>query len=128
MVILGVVAALVGGAGRRRTRLPGLPGRDRIALVLIGSVVLAGFVLEGMRIAMTGFPEGAAWAFLGSAVANVFGRGGYLVNLYGYVWYIHAALAGAFIAYIPFSRLSHIIVGPLILAGNAAGEHRHGRA
>jgi nitrate reductase gamma subunit len=98
-------------------------------------MVLVGFVLEGMRIAMTGFPEGAVWAFLGYAVAKLFGQVGYLVNLYGYVWYLHAVLAGAFIAYIPFSRLFHIIVGPLVLAGNVARDRQdvardrqHGRA
>jgi nitrate reductase gamma subunit len=120
-----------------------------MALILIGGMVLVGFVLEGMRIAMTGFPEGAVWAFLGYAVAKLCGQGGYLVDLYGYVWYLHAVLAGAFLAYIPFSRLFHIIVGPLVLAGNAvrdrqdavrdrqdaardrqdaAREHQHGRA
>jgi hypothetical protein len=32
-------------------------------------------------------------------------------------------LTGAFIAYIPFSRLAHIIIAPVVLALNAAGKH-----
>jgi nitrate reductase gamma subunit len=104
-----------------------VPNQDRIALVLIGGIVLVGFVLEGMRIAMTGFPGGAEWAFLGSGIGELFSQGSCLVNLYGYVWYLHALVAGAFIAYIPFSRLLHIVIGPLVLAGNAASEQRHGR-
>jgi nitrate reductase gamma subunit len=39
------------------------------------------------------------------------------------VWYIHAILTGAFIAYLPFSRLMHIIIAPVVLAINAASDH-----
>ena len=109
MVILGMHCGV--GSGSQKEGIlscPICPNQDRIALTLIGGMVLVGFVLEGMRIAMTGFPDGAVWAFLGYAVAKLFGQGGYLVNLYGYVWYLHAALAGAFLAYIPFqSVVSH---------------------
>jgi nitrate reductase gamma subunit len=125
MVILGTVFALLRGAKRRRAQPPDLPNQDRIALILIGGIAVVGFVLEGMRIAMTGFPGGAEWAFLGYTISSLFGQGGYLVNFYGYVWYLHALLVGAFIAYIPFSRLLHIIFGPLVLAGNAARERNH---
>jgi nitrate reductase gamma subunit len=128
ILILGIALALVRGARKTRIRLPDLPSQDRIALTLIGGIVLVGFVLEGMRIAMTGFPGGSEWAFLGYGIGEFFSQGSRLVNIYGYVWYLHALLTGAFIAYIPFSRLLHIIVGPLVLAGNAAREHGHGRA
>jgi nitrate reductase gamma subunit len=46
-----------------------------------------------------------------------------LVDVYGYVWYIHAVLTGAFMAYFPFSRLMHIIIAPLVLTINAASDH-----
>jgi len=125
LLILGMVLALIRGARGRRTRLPDLPNQDRIALTLIGGVTLVGFVLEGMRIAMTGFPGGAEWAFAGYGIAEVFGQGSHLTNIYGYLWYLHALLAGAFIAYIPFSRLLHVIFAPLVLARNAARESKH---
>ena len=108
-----------------RTRLPDLPSQDRIALVSIGGIVLVGFVLEGMRIAMTGFPGGAEWAFLGYGIGELFSQEGYLVNIYGYVWYLHALLSGAFLAYLPFSRLLHIILAPLVLTMNATSDDRH---
>jgi nitrate reductase gamma subunit len=46
-----------------------------------------------------------------------------LVNGYGYVWYLHAILTGAFIAYMPFSKLVHIIISPFVLLANAVGRH-----
>jgi nitrate reductase gamma subunit len=126
MITLGMVLALVRGAGRKKSQLPDLPSQDRTALLLIGAIVVAGFALEGMRIAMTGYPEGSQWAFIGYGLSQVFGNQGSLVNSYGYVWYAHAILTGAFVAYIPFSRLLHIIIGPLVLMGNAMSGHKKG--
>jgi nitrate reductase gamma subunit len=125
ILLLGIALALIRGARRNRTQLPDLPNQDRIALTLIGGIVLVGFVLEGMRIAMTGFPGGAEWAFLGYGIGELFSQGRYLVNLYGYVWYLHALLSGAFLAYLPFSRLLHIIVAPLVLTMNVPSDDRH---
>jgi nitrate reductase gamma subunit len=36
---------------------------------------------------------------------------------------VHAALTGAFIVYLPFSRLLHIILSPVVLALNAGTSH-----
>ncbi|MGE5840071.1 MAG: hypothetical protein ACM34H_09050, partial [Deltaproteobacteria bacterium] len=83
-----------------------------------------GFLLEGMRIAMTGFPEGSLYAFLGYGIARLFFGSSSPVIAYGYVWYLHAILTGAFIAYVPFSRLLHIVVSPLVLMGNAASREK----
>ena len=132
VLALGIALALIRGAmqsaaqrtGQKNSiQLQDLPKQDRVALTLIGGIVLVGFVLEGMGVAMTGFPRGAEWAFLGYGIGLLIGQSNQLVNLYGYVWYLHALLAGAFIAYIPFSRLLHVIIAPLVLAGNAAREH-----
>jgi nitrate reductase gamma subunit len=123
MITLGIVLALVRGAVRKKTQLLDLPSQDRIALLLIGAIAVVGFVLEGMRIAMTGYPEGSQWAFIGYGLGQVFGNQGPIVNSYGYVWYVHAILTGAFVAYIPFSRLLHIIIGPVVLVGNVTGQN-----
>lgn len=123
MVILGLALAFVRGLHRQSKRLPGLPGQDYLALALIAAIVFVGFLLEGMRIAMTDGPPGSEYAFIGHAIGSVFSRPEGLTNIYGYFWYVHAILAGAFIAYLPFSRLIHIIMAPLVLAMNAASEH-----
>ncbi|GAF79052.1 unnamed protein product, partial [marine sediment metagenome] len=75
------------------------------------------------RIAMTGRPENAAYAFIGFGIGRLFSDPSGLIDVYGYIWYIHAILTGAFIAYLPFSRLSHIIVAPMVLAANAMFRH-----
>lgn len=122
-VLVGVCAAIARGIATRRQRLPGLPGQDHAALAVIGSVVVIGFVLEGMRMAMTGVSGRAA--FLGYIISGAFTAGPALGRAYGYVWYLHAALTGAFVAYLPFSRMFHILVAPMALAARAVRRGRH---
>lgn len=124
ILLAGIVFAFIRGL-RRSERLEGLPDQDRIALSLIGGIVLIGFMLEGLRIAMTGFPEGSSYAFVGFALGNIFNVISDTGNYYGYIWYLHAILTGAFIAYLPFSRLLHIIMAPFVLAMNAIRQAEH---
>lgn len=122
MLIAGIVLALIRGAKRRQTQPADFSGQDRLALLLIGAIVVVGFILEGMQIAMTGYPPESAWCFVGYFI-GIFCAGLSLTGVYGYIWYLHAILTGAFIAYIPFSRLAHIIIAPVVLALNATGKH-----
>lgn len=85
---------------------------------MIGLIVLVGFILEGLRIAMTGWPGGAGWAFLGYTVSLMFKGMTGLTEFYGYGWYTHAILTGAFMALIPFTRMAHIITAPIVLIIN----------
>jgi nitrate reductase gamma subunit len=123
MILLGVIFAFLRERASRADRPAGLPAQDRWALGLIGGIVGIGFILEAMRIAMTGWPAGSAYAVIGYAISHLFSGMTALVDVYGYVWYIHAVLTGAFMAYLPFSRLMHIIIAPLVLTINAASDH-----
>lgn len=123
MVLTGVLLAFARGLLQDMKRAPGLPGQERLALGLIASLVAVGFVLEGMRIAMTGAPQGAEYALIGYWLSGFFTDAAGLTGLYGYVWYLHAALTGAFVAYISFGRLGHVIVGPIVLAMRGAERH-----
>jgi len=116
ILIIGVALAYARGAGRKDSGIPGVPGQDRLGLGLIAAMALMGFLLEGMRIAMTGSPAGSAYAFLGYAISRIFAGRPSIVDFYGYFWYAHAILTGVFIAYLPFSRLFHIIIAPWVLA------------
>jgi nitrate reductase gamma subunit len=127
MVIVGVGLAFIRGYASRAGQAPGQPKQDRIALALLAGIVVLGFVLEGMRMAMTGYPEGSAYAFLGHAISQFFKNAPGVTGAYGYFWYVHAVLTGAFVAYLPFSRLAHIITAPLVLAMNAAMDRDHGK-
>ncbi len=126
MIILGAVFAYFRGRQQRSGQVPDLPLQDVLALGLIAAIVIVGFLLEGMRIAMTGFPDGSCYAFLGVAIGRLFFSTASLINVYGFIWYLHAILTGAFIAYIPFSRLLHIIISPFVLMGNAARKEEKG--
>ncbi|HMD72114.1 MAG TPA: hypothetical protein VKF41_12255 [Bryobacteraceae bacterium] len=126
LVVVGAVAAMARGIARRRERMPVLPKQDHAALGLIGGVVIVGFVLEGMRIAMTGVTWGASGAFIGYPISRLFAGWRALTGVYGYVWYMHAILTGAFAAYLPFSRMFHILVAPVSLAVRGAKHGGHG--
>jgi nitrate reductase gamma subunit len=123
MILVGVALAFGRGLINRKGRPQGLPEQDRLALGLIGAIVIIGFILEGMRIALTGYPPGSAYSSIGYGIGLLFSAPRGLVEVYGFVWYIHAALTGAFIAYIPFSRLLHMIIAPVVLAMNACNGH-----
>ena len=125
MVLLGVVLAFIRGTIKQHNETNGLPEQDRLALGLIAGIVVIGFFLEGMRIAMTGCPGGAWYAIAGYGISMLFSEALDLTGVYGYIWYIHAILTGAFIAYLPFSRLLHIIVAPVVLAVNAVSRNGH---
>ena len=118
-LIAGVILAV--WRGRRGPQpLPHLPARGHLATVLLAAVVLAGFWLEGLRIALTGFPPGTNFAVAGRTVAVLCARLPHLDILYGYCWYLHAALWGAFVALLPFGRMRQILTAPLAIALTAA--------
>jgi nitrate reductase gamma subunit len=126
LVLVGVAGMIVRRIQAKSSgSLPGLPAADWPAYALLGSIMIVGFILEGMRMAMTGSPAGAPWAFVGDAVSRML-TGLELTGIYGYVWYLHAILTGGFVAYLPFSRMFHMIMAPVVLALNAATDHRTG--
>jgi nitrate reductase gamma subunit len=128
MIIVGAAVAVLRSAFTQSSKLPALPRHDRLASGLLGAIVGVGFVLEAMRISMTGYPPGSAYAFVGDAFSRFFFGVSELEDIYGYVWYIHAVLTGVFVAYLPFSRMFHIVLAPVVLALNAAADskqHRH---
>ena len=125
VIFAGIAMAYVRGGDADRNRTPGLPAQDRLALGLIGGIVLVGFILEAMRIALTGVGPMASAAFIGYPMSFLFSGMTHLSGVYGYVWYLHAILTGAFIAYLPFSRLMHIIMAPVVLAMNAVEDKHH---
>jgi hypothetical protein len=76
-----------------------------------------------MRILLTAIPLPAALAsFMGYPVSLLLGLFSIRWEaVYPYGWYIHAILTGALIAYLPFSKMFHILVSPLVLLIKAAG-------
>ena len=127
LVLLGVALILLRKyVLESEDKIKGLPKADWPAYSLMGSIFIVGFILEGMRIAMTGSPEGSQYAFLGYIISRLF-VGADLTSTYGYMWYLHAILTGAFVACLPFSRMFHMIMAPITLALNAGSQQHRWR-
>ncbi len=91
--------------------------QDNLTLLIIGLLTLSGFALEGARIYVTGVPgEVACYSFVGYSVAKAWGAfSSDAQRAYGILWYVHGAMWAAFLVYLPFSKLRHIITAPLNL-------------
>jgi nitrate reductase gamma subunit len=125
LVIVGAVLAIVRRYVTKDKQLI-TGGQDTVAIALIGSIFLVGFIVEGARILTTGLEFGlAAFSFVGYLVSLVLG----LVPVdwgvvYGWLWYIHAGLVAALVAYLPFSKFIHVLISPIVAAFNSALEAR----
>lgn len=127
MLLVGSAIAM---AGRKKSSSEAIasslpePGWGMPLLIFL--MVLDGFILEGLRIAMTGWPEGSGWAFSGYGISLMFNGMTGLADVYGYLWYSHAILVAVFIALIPFTRMIHIITAPIALVFNALSREEDG--
>ena len=128
--ILGVVAifGLLLAAFRRYVLRPKRlesTADDAITLVALLVILLTGYFLEGLRMAAAG-DQWALWTPVGLVIAKWFGAtlgaGGALapatIGLAGiemwhrYLWWFHMLLAVGFVAYMPYSKLFHIVLAP----------------
>jgi len=88
---------------------------DAIVLLLIAGIIVTGFIIEALRISVTWQQTPwEVWSFVGWTLAKAFtGVGPESAKaMHKWVWWIHTAFALGFIAYIPYSRLMHIITTP----------------
>jgi len=89
---------------------------DLIALILILFIVMSGLFLEGLRLSVIG-KDTQAWAPAGKALAaliNSMDMNNSSKSLLAMILFrFHFFLVLGFIAYIPFSKLFHIISSPL---------------
>jgi len=128
VLLLGLLAALV-----RRYLLP--PERwisvsgDGVMLAILALSVASGLLLEGLRLAGTGWQAGLRWP-VGTAVAQgldwtqwprqVWDR------LYPAMYLIHAGSGIGLVAYLPFSKLIHVFASQIttFAAGRASSQAR----
>ncbi|MDP2853605.1 MAG: heterodisulfide reductase-related iron-sulfur binding cluster [Smithellaceae bacterium] len=118
LVLIGVIIALDRRFVQKPDRL-GYKGEidntpdDVIVLLLIGAIIITGFIVEALRIYVTN-PPWEVWSFVGWLLSRTF-TGIELDTariLHQLTWWLHAVLGLGFIAYIPYSRLLHIITTP----------------
>ncbi len=113
-ILLGAVWAVVQRFAIRPAHVAA-ETEDNIAIGLLGALAAAGFLATGARLLLTQVPpETAVYSFIGYPVSIVLSvlpidwRSGYPV-----LWYLHAVLGAAFIAYLPFGKMRHIFNVPL---------------
>jgi Fe-S oxidoreductase/nitrate reductase gamma subunit len=117
-VLVGVILAAARRYVTRPDRL-GYKGQgdntadDAIVLALIGSIIVTGFIIEALRIHVTN-PPWEVWSFAGYALAKTFAGMDFDTarTSHKLMWWFHTFLSLAFIAYIPWSRLLHIVTAP----------------
>ncbi|NIO15759.1 MAG: 4Fe-4S dicluster domain-containing protein [Deltaproteobacteria bacterium] len=113
---LVLIAGIVTAAFRRYIlNPPGLTreGDDLLQLLLILTIAITGFLVEGLRIAATS-PEAAKFSYGGKAIAAMMKGGSNqgLLAAHRILWWIHLILAFGWIASIPYSKIIHFIAGP----------------
>lgn len=120
LIIMGALGAITRRLFRKSIKVPDLPPPDWLAMGLLGLLLINGFILEGVRMAMSGigFPGSTGSAFLGMAISQAAAGSWELSSAYVEFWYFHTLVAAVFIAYLPFSRFRHIFMAPLILIVN----------
>ncbi|MCX7816183.1 MAG: heterodisulfide reductase-related iron-sulfur binding cluster [Syntrophales bacterium] len=121
---LAVLVGVIMAAWRRYITRPdrlgyrGVPDNkpdDAIALILIGGIIITGFILEALRISVTWqYTPWETWSFVGWNLAKVFHNMSPhdAKTLHKLMWWLHTFIALGFIAYIPYSRLLHIFTTP----------------
>ncbi|HKO56883.1 MAG TPA: heterodisulfide reductase-related iron-sulfur binding cluster [Thermoanaerobaculia bacterium] len=114
LVLIGIAMA----AARRYVRRPRkLVYTDEATLILIAIFVIAatGFLIEGWRIAGTNDPW-RAWSPFGNLVARASAAAmsaGAMRTAHATTWWLHLAVSFAFLAWIPYTKLMHIVTAPL---------------
>jgi hypothetical protein len=124
-VIIGVAGATMRRFQKTFQNRPS-GGQDMIVLALLGAILVTGFIVEGLRILLTGIPSSVALpSFVGYPLSQFLG----LIPIrwewvYPYGWYVHAILTGLFIIYLPFSKMFHILVSPMVLFINSVTSEK----
>jgi len=109
LFIVGIVFALIRRYVIRPERLNAILD-DAVILPLLLIIGITGFLIEGARIAATQ-PEWASWSPVGNWLAQFFTAES-APGIHNLLWWGHLLLSFAGIAYVPFSKLFHVLVSP----------------
>ncbi len=114
MMLVGLAMALTRRFVARPKQLSA-EGADAASLVFLFLVVVGGFVLEGMGMAgsIAGHEGNEPYSFVGYAFSLVMPESA--GDYYDQAWLVHAVMSALLIAFIPFSRLFHMLVTPVVI-------------
>ncbi|MFW6115324.1 MAG: heterodisulfide reductase-related iron-sulfur binding cluster [Thermodesulfobacteriota bacterium] len=111
MLTIGLIWALIRRYFQRVARLERRLD-DLAVLVLLGLVAISGFLVEGLRLAAQN-PDWGRWSFAGYGVSLLWSDSQRALSWYPFCWWTHALLSLGLIAYIPYSKLFHILAAPV---------------
>ena len=115
LAIIGVLLAAFRRYIQKPERLDN-KAEDAIVLLLIFVILVTGFFIEGLRIAVTR-PGFERYSFVGWQVSKLFSSSltaqTSLHTAHTIFWWIHILLAFSFIGYVAYSRLIHLVTSPL---------------
>lgn len=124
-VIMGIGAATMRRLQKTFRDRPSA-GQDVFVLALLGAILITGFIVEGLRIFLTAPPPSIAlYSFIGYPISLFLGL--FPIRwewVYPYGWYVHAMLTGMFIIYLPFSKMFHILVSPIVLLIHSVAKEK----
>jgi Fe-S oxidoreductase/nitrate reductase gamma subunit len=91
---------------------------DGFLLILVFSILLTGFFLEGIRIYVIG-DSWARWTPVGLFLSYLIKGSGLSIksarSLYSGLWYFHMVVGIGIIAYLPYSKLFHMVSSSLTI-------------
>lgn len=113
---LGLVGIILAAFRRYILRPDRLDNKadDALVLLWLALILVTGFFLSGLRIIATGDPW-VAWQPVSATAASIFsGLSLEGQKLFHHVlWWVHAGLVMGIFVYLPYSRLSHLVFGPI---------------
>ncbi|EQC51723.1 (Fe-S)-binding protein [Bacteriovorax sp. DB6_IX] len=94
------------------------PKQELFMYAMLASLVIIGYLIEGVRIMGTGMPVGeATWSPVGWFLASIFSKIGLSDTAWAYtyrtMWMYHMINTMVFVASIGYTKFSHIFVLPL---------------
>jgi Fe-S oxidoreductase/nitrate reductase gamma subunit len=114
--LIGCLLAIVRRYVLRPDRLDNTPD-DAVALILVSALFLLGFVIEGFRIGITN-PPNALWTPVGLLASKILSAVGLMGEetapfLHHLTWRVHFFLVLGLVAYLPYSKLFHLVSSTL---------------
>jgi len=89
-----------------------------VLYALLAALCVQGFLVEGLRLALSPNAVDANWSFVGNLVAKLFPSGlseAAADNTYAGLWYFHMLTTMGFVALLPYTRAMHIVTASLNL-------------
>lgn len=113
--VLGIIGILMAYARRLKFKSPYLPDTLEDHLILLGLlyILVSGFILDGISTLAyrSGWIDG--WDPIGIWIADLLRGYGDLVGIYQLIWLSHMTIAIFMVAFLPYTKLYHILTGAI---------------